>query len=301
VPEPQIDRFEIRNAMDSMPTTCSLPTAEADAAPVLPWLIDEIDLSLIDRSIAADRRWFYILSTASMIETGSDLYARNLEAYYASDPETARWLIRSWQHEECQHGAALRRYVETVWPEFDWDLAYRRFFTEYEPLAAPSGFKPTLGLELAARCSVETGTSAYYRMLYELAPEPQLRRILNNIRSDEVRHYKHFLRFFKIHQRDERQPRWAVAQALASRLLETRQGDGWVAYRHVFEVCNPGRTCTWQDYRAFVAEVRGMAERAFPFKMATEMLVAPLALPARLRAAMHWGVELVLRRFAFSP
>ena len=273
----------------------------ADTAAPLRWHQDEIDLTRIDRSIANDPRWFYILSTASMIETGSDLYARNLGAYYASDPDTAAWLIRSWQHEEVQHGAALRRYVETVWPEFDWEATYRRFFAEYEPLAAPSGFKATPGLELAARCSVETGTSAYYRMLYELAPEPQLRRILNHIRSDEVRHYKHFLRFFKVHQVDERQSRWAVAQALGSRLLETRQGDGWVAFRHVFEACHPGQTCSWRDYRAFVEDVRRMAERAFPFRMASEMLLAPLALPARMRAALQWCVEQVLRRFAFNP
>jgi len=265
------------------------------------WHLDDIDWSRIGRSIADDPRWFYLLAIASMIETGSDLYARNLGAYYSADPEASAWMTRAWQAEEVQHGAALRRYVETVWPDFDWPEAYRRFFAEYSLTATVEEFRPTPGLELAARCSVETGTSAYYRMLYELAPEPQLRRILDNIRSDEVRHYKNFLHFFRRHQRSEHQSRWAVARALASRLLETRSGDGWIAFRHVFEVRQPGRRCTPADYRAFVLTVRDLAARAFPYRMATEMLLAPLELPARLRAALRWCIEATLRRKAFNP
>jgi hypothetical protein len=50
---------------------------------------------------------------------------------YRGDDEVTAWLSQEWEPEELRHGAALRRYVETAWPEFDWNAAYRAFFAEY--------------------------------------------------------------------------------------------------------------------------------------------------------------------------
>ena len=55
-------------------------------------------------------------------------------AHYAAYPEVAEWLQQHWEPEELQHGRALRRYVEAVWPEFDWPAAYDSFFAEYSRL-----------------------------------------------------------------------------------------------------------------------------------------------------------------------
>ena len=67
------------------------------------------------------------------------------------------WLSGQWEPEELRHGAALKRYVQTAWPEFDWNAAYRGFFEEYSRCCGIEAFAGTRALELAARCVVETG------------------------------------------------------------------------------------------------------------------------------------------------
>ena len=71
---------------------------------------------------------FFLLVTSSFVEAASDLYARNLSAYYAADADIADWLKGHWEHEEMQHGRALRAYIRAVWPEFDWERANANFF-----------------------------------------------------------------------------------------------------------------------------------------------------------------------------
>jgi hypothetical protein len=104
----------------------------------------EIDYSSIDvAKVRNNRTLFYLLAAASFIESGSDTYAGNLAKYYADVPEAARWLAEHWECEELQHGQALRRYVAHVWPEFDWERGYRRFFDEYSVTCSIDNFEPS--------------------------------------------------------------------------------------------------------------------------------------------------------------
>ncbi|MGN8554650.1 UNVERIFIED_CONTAM: hypothetical protein OHV15_18910, partial [Microbacterium sp. SLM126] len=120
-------------------------TPPAQAPADLPWSIADIDYAAIDVARVRDNRTlFYLLVGASFVESGSDTYAGNLASYYAAVPEAAEWLSRHWEAEELQHGLALRRYVEHVWPEFDWELGYRRFFEEYSATCSIDNFEPTL-------------------------------------------------------------------------------------------------------------------------------------------------------------
>src|SRR5471032_3511017 len=103
------------------------------------WSIDDIPYRLLVRGqgrdlVHDDERLFYLLASASFIEITSDLYTANLVEFCRHDGEIVDWLERYWQKEELQHGAALKRYVETAWPEFDWDAAYRGFLDEYARL-----------------------------------------------------------------------------------------------------------------------------------------------------------------------
>src|SRR5258708_4556193 len=140
------------------------------------WRLSEIDFSPLDLRHRADTTLFYLLAGASFVESASALYTRNLLTYYRDDAQIADWLSNEWEHEELQHGAALRAYVSAVWPEFDWHKAYQSFLAEYSQIASPDAFEATPQLELAARCLIETGTSNLYRMLYDYAQEPVLRQ-----------------------------------------------------------------------------------------------------------------------------
>ena len=126
------------------------PTPPAEMPGDLPWSVAEIDYDAIDVArVRDDRTLFYLLTGASFIESGSDTYAGNLAQYYADVPDAAKWLSEHWESEELQHGLALRRYVEHVWPEFDWERGYQRFFDEYSQTCSVDNFERTQALEMA--------------------------------------------------------------------------------------------------------------------------------------------------------
>jgi len=290
-----------------MPSSTEIPTAgrEGQACERAEtggprWRLADIDFSQVDRRHRGDTTLFYLLASASFVESGSELYTNNLLTYYSDDARIAHWLRNEWQGEELQHGEALRTYVATLWPEFDWQQAYDRFFAEYSQAAGPEAFEATPYLELAARCMIETGTSSLYRMLHDYAREPVLRFILGQIRDDEVRHYKHFLGYLRAEQaRSGRRP-FAVARAIARRLRESRLDDTWIAFRHAFEVTNPGRCCENRDFDRWNRKVKQIIRSAFPFRMTAEMMVAPLSAPVVLRRPLRRATEFGLRRVLAS-
>jgi len=264
------------------------------------WRVADIDFARADDRHRGDTTLFYLLAAASFVESGSELYTRNLLTYYRDDAQIADWLSNAWEPEELQHGAALRAYVQAVWPEFDWENAYQRFLAEYSQSASPEAFESTRHLELAARCMIETGTATIYRMLHAYAQEPVLRQVLGHIRDDEVSHYKHFLQFFRAGQARERHRPLRVAWAIGRRVRESRVDDSWIAFRHAFEVRHPGRSCQRSDFEQWQRSIHEIARRTFPFRMAAEMLVAPLGLPLLLRRLARRAAELGLRRLLFA-
>ena len=254
-----------------------------------PWSLGDIDFQAIDTALVrADRELFYLLVSASFVESGSDTYAGNLASYYAANPEASGWLSDHWEAEELQHGLALRRYVEHVWPEFDWQRGYARFFEEYRHTCSIDKFEPTKALEMAARCVVETGTAALYRSLEQASDEPVLRNLTRRIADDEVRHYKHFYRYFNTFNGVERLGRLRVLGALVRRLLEIKNEDAEIALRNVLRIERGTEDIPQRDVRKLNSRVSAVIRRNLPIEMTVKMLLRPLHL--------HAGVELAIRK-----
>jgi hypothetical protein len=247
-----------------------------------PWRLADIDYAAIDRSqVANDSTLFTLVTMASFVETGSDLYAHVLVSYFDTDPEVAGWLSRSWEHEEVQHGAALRRYVEHAWPNFEWQSVYDAFFEEYAKTCTLPDLEPSHALELAARCVVEMGTATLYSSLHDYAREPVLKDLAARIYADEVRHYKHFYRYFRRYQQREAHGRWRVGRTLAKRMFASRDDDGYCAYRHVWRATRTsGGGSVERDYQRFLDRVGTLARRHAPRELPVDMLLRPLQLPA---------------------
>lgn len=266
--------------------TATQATPERDD---LPWSVSDIDYASIDvEKVRDNRTLFYLLTAASFIESGSDTYAGNLATYYAHVPEAATWLARHWESEELQHGFALRRYVEHVWPEFDWPRGYQRFFDEYSQTCSIDNFERSHALEMAARCVVETGTATYYRALEQASDEPVLRDLTRRIANDEVRHYKHFFRYFNALNGQERIGRARVLGALARRLLEIKNEDAEIALRNVLRVERNQEDVPERDVRALNSQCSAVVRRNLPLEMTVKMLLRPLHL--------HAGLERFIRR-----
>jgi len=245
------------------------------------WSIDAMPYQALERERVTDNTLLlYIVASASFVEITSDVYTRNLADFFHGDADVVDWLELAWESEELQHGRALKRYVETAWPDFDWDGAYRSFLGEFMRFCSVDQLAETRALEMAARCVVETGTATFYRALAEMSPEPVLRSIAAAISADEVRHYKHFYHFFLRYREREQPSRAAVARTLWARISEVDAEDAFYAFKHVYLSHNPDAEFRKDDYAAFRGQLRPLAVRHFPHRMASKMLLKPLGLSA---------------------
>ena len=247
------------------------------------WQLEDLDFEGIDRAaIASNEDLFFLLMAASFVETGSDTYAANLSEHFSSYPEISEWLAGRWEHEELQHGRALRCYVEAVWPEFPWQQAYDSFFAEYSKICTIEELYPDRRLEMVARCVVEMGTTAYYQTLRGLSDEPVLKQLLGNIRNDEVGHYKHFLKYFKELQDSDPVGRVKIAGALYSRLKELRESDTDIALRHVWAHKGSHFAESSQNFGQMAQRLYELVSTRLPADLAVRMLLKPMLLPGKV-------------------
>jgi hypothetical protein len=245
------------------------------------WSLADIPWRAIEpNTLGGSEAWFYLLAAASLMESATDLYTGNLIEYFAGDDEITGWLKNYWLPEELQHGRALRCYVETAWPEFPWDRVRGDFVEEFRPFC-DNALEPARGLEMASRCAVETGTASFYTCLSHASPDPVLRLLTRRIAEDEVRHYKHFYRFFRKYRDIERPKRRAVAPALWRRLRMTGGEDRLVVLRHVHAARRPGARFDTRVYRHVHSQCRALMRPYFPAEMSVRMLLKPLALGPR--------------------
>jgi len=258
------------------------------AGPSRHWTVQEIPYGSIDRQRArADPYLLYLVAGASFVAITSDLYAGNLAEYFAGDSGLSQWLRERWEPEEKQHGRALRRYVETVWPELDWEKAYQGFYAEYAHFCAVSKLGPTRALELASRCVVETGTATFYATLAKVRPEPVLAELANRIKDDESRHYNLFLYHYGRWAASEGTGRDAVLAALRGRMEELDQEDIYCASKHVFQALHPGQRFTLADHWRIKRHYTRLARRHYPYRTAARMLLRPLRLGASCSRRQH--------------
>ena len=264
------------------------------------WSLDDIPLDRVEIERVRPREELFLLLTgASFVETGSDLYACNLVDHLEGDADVTRWLIEHWEPQELQHGRALRAYVNRVWPEFDWQAAFVAFFADYSQRCSTDELEPTPCLEMAARCVVEMGTATYYRAIQALADEPVLGRLAGRIQRDELCHYKHFFHYFTRYNAIEHNSRTTLLGALARRLQEIRQSDAECGLWYPFHARYPSALRDGREFRRAVARTAALVRKQYPTPMAVKMLLKPLALPPIVNrfscAQAKWAQRLILR------
>jgi hypothetical protein len=260
------------------------------------WSLDDIPLHCVDpKRVRSNEELFLLLAGASFVETASDLYTRNLVEQFRGDAEVSSWLTEQWEPQELQHGRALRAYVNCAWPEFDWQQQFAAFLAEHTQRNTPDELETSPGLEMAARCVVEMGTSTYYAAIRSISDEPVLGRLVRAIQRDEVNHYKHFYRYFHRYNASERNSRAMVLGALARRLRVILRSDvergSWYPYRAL----HPHATRDGNEFRRAVARTTTLVRRHYPASMAVKMLLKPLALPPTLNRLSHGTVKLAQR------
>jgi hypothetical protein len=262
------------------------------------WSLDDIPWQAVRHdAVAGSEAFFYLIASASLMESGTDLYTANLIDYFAGDHEVTSWLEQQWLPEELQHGRALRRYVEAVWPDFPWETARERFVAEFRPFC-DEALEPSRGREMASRCVVETGTASYYKTLSRASPDPVLALLTRRIAEDEVRHYKHFYRYFRKYREIERPGRGKVATALWHRLRMTGGEDRHIVLKHVHRARYPLAPFDMAVYRKLQRQCRDVLRPHVPVEMGVRMLLKPLALGPRAQRMAVPVVTALARRVA---
>ncbi len=250
------------------------------------WTLEDIPWHTIQSDAMVNQEeLFNILVAASFIEITTDLFTRNLLEYFSDDKEVTLWLEQHWEHEELLHGYSLKRYVQTVWPEFDWERTYQAFLSEYSNYCRLDLLEPTRSMEMAARCVVEMGTASYYTALSRLSPDPVLSMLAHHIREDEVRHYKHFYHYFLRYRQCEGTSRTSVLKALWHRLKMIDGEDGLIAIKHVYLARHPGHQFDKHVYRDLRKRYQHKVRRHIPLEMSIKMLIKPLGLSPRVQHA----------------
>jgi hypothetical protein len=283
------------------------PSADSDKAFVVeareqPWTLDDIPWDEIDReAVAGDEILFFLVTTASFVETATDTYTHNLIEYYAGDPEIARWLEQHWQVEELQHGRALKRYVQLTWPFFDWEEVYAGFFKEFSAKCARDGLESDRCLEAVSRCIVEMGTSSYYTAISGLSPDPVLAKLTDLIRQDEVRHYKYFYRFFSSYRRQEGTGRVPILRAILRRLRMLDFEDSSIALKHAYAIQHPGIEFDRRRYRQIQRRIRAAVSADFPVEMSAKMTLKPLDLNHHVQRVALFAIDFLSRRLLRNP
>ncbi|MFM9914803.1 MAG: ferritin-like domain-containing protein [Rhizobacter sp.] len=241
------------------------------------WRIEDIDFAAIDHRLAhEDEAVVLLLVASSFIESGTHVYASNLVKHFDGDPVVSTWLAEHWEPEELQHGLALRTYVTCVWPTFDWDRAYAGFMQVYRPLCTLGKLEARRGLEMAARCVVETGTTTLYRTLHARTLEPVLRTLLTRISEDEVGHYKHFYRYFLKYQQQDPSSRAAVFGALVRRSAEISREDTGIGLHCAHAERSLGNSTSHLTFDELQLAVGAILRTSVPVGLAAAMWLRPL-------------------------
>ena len=263
----------------------------------LPWTLANMDFDAIDRDLVRDHEDIFVLvCSSSFIESGSDLYTHNLIEHFPGDAALQTWLSQHWEQEELQHGRALSAYIQHVWPEFDWHAAYQSFWNEYSRQCLTENLEHSRGLELAARCVVETGTASLYRALSAMRAEPVLTQLAANIMSDEVRHYKNFYHHFKRYRDEEQLSRRQILAAMLRRIGEIRNEDSSIAMRHVFNERYPHLRGKNREYERVAGTTTSLLRNHASPGMAVKMLLKPLGLSSQLEDAFEKPLAMLSRK-----
>ena len=68
---------------------------------------------------------FYCLGIASFVESTAPLDTNRLIRLSEAHADVRPWLENVWLPGRAGHGRRFRAYIETTWPEFEWEGAYR--------------------------------------------------------------------------------------------------------------------------------------------------------------------------------
>jgi hypothetical protein len=140
---------------------------------------------------------FYCLGIASFVESTAPLDTNRLIRLSEAHADVRPWLENVWLPGRAGHGRRFRAYIETTWPEFEWEGAYEEFREAYGSRSPFRVGAPGRALEFVARCVTETMLAVFYRTLARCADDPELRELAGAAARDHAAYFGHFRNLYE--------------------------------------------------------------------------------------------------------
>lgn len=185
-----------------------------------PWRATDFNYSRV-MPYQFDADLLHILRTTALVESRADQYGDYLRAVFATRGADWREAIDRWNHEEAEHGRALRRLCEAADAPFAFDRHMRAYLDGIAYHACDGrSVRGSIAGELVARCIVEALASTFYRVLRDGCRDETGRAMLHTLALDEARHYGMFHAMLRAETAQSPLSRWRRLRVGLGRMLE---------------------------------------------------------------------------------
>lgn len=224
---------------------------------------------------------FYCVGIASFVESTAPLDTNRLIRLSDNHADVRPWLERVWLPRRAEHGRAFRDYIETTWPEFEWDGAYQDFSGVYGTRTAARVGPPGLALEFVARCATETTLAVFYRTLARSADEPLLRELACAAARDHTAYFGYFRGLFERVSGRRRAGLATAYRTVQASCRSTREVDVAAAYVPLGRHWHGGWVFPELTYPDFLAKLARLLKRHAELGSFERLLFRPWLNPPR--------------------
>ena len=218
---------------------------------------------------------FYCIGIASFLESTAPLDTNRLIRLSDSHADVRLWLERVWLPRRAEHGNLFRDYIETTWPEFEWDGAYREFSGAYGSRTAARVGPPGLALEFIARCATETTLAVFYRTVARSADEPLLRELACAAARDHTAYFSYFRGLFERARGRRRAGLAAAYRTVLASCRSAREVDVAAAFHPLGRHWHGGWVFPELSYPEFLARLALLLRRHAELGAVERMLFRP--------------------------
>ena len=234
---------------------------------------------------------FYCIAVASFFETVVPLDTARLLKLSEGHADARLWLEQVWLPQRTGHGRLFRDYIQTIWPEFDWNSAYEEFRDAWSLRSAARVGPPGFALEILARCVTETSLAVFYRTLAKSADDPSLATLVRHAAHDHSANFTYFRELYQRVGTGRRAGLPMACRAILTSCRSAREVDMALAFHPLAHHWHGGWVFPELSYTEFLARLARMLKRHAALGPMQRMLfrpwlnppqeIEPLARPAK--------------------
>lgn len=228
---------------------------------------------------------FHSLATASFLETAVPAQVHRAGLALAGCPDAAQWLEQVWWPRRSGIGRRLREYVQTTWPEFDWNAAYQEFYEARRAAGRPGGGRRGPALAALELCATASQAAVFYRALARCADEPALRALAREAADEHAAYFDHFRGWFERSRRHGRVGLVAGLRTVLATCREAREHDVRAAFEPLARHWTGPGTVAELGYEEYRARMASFIQRHVALGCLERLLFRPWLEPARAPGA----------------